>query len=103
MIWVVRDRWNRDIGLDESTWYDHIVSGHRVLRGHEAAVAQVVMHPSRVMYDAMYAERECFYRSRVLPRFPHQLLKVCVEFETKTFGMVITAFLTPSIRSDEVQ
>jgi hypothetical protein len=103
MIRIVRDRWHRDIGLDEETWYDHIVFGHRVLRGREAAVAQVVTHPHRVMYDAAYEDRECYYRSRMHPRYPDHFLKVCVEFESGDFGMVITAFLTPTIRSDEGQ
>lgn len=70
IIWIVRDRWHRDVGLDEGTWYDHVLYGHRVLQGLEAAVAEVVTHPHRVLYDAVYQDREYFYRLRMHPRYP---------------------------------
>jgi hypothetical protein len=102
-IWIVRDRWNRDIGLFQEAWYNHILAGHRVLREHEVAVARVLTNPYRVTHDAVYEDRECFYRQRTHPRFPDLFLKVCVEFESEEFGVVITAFLVSRISSDEVQ
>ena len=41
-LWVVRDRWDREIRLHEDTWYNHILPGHRALHQHEAAVAKVL-------------------------------------------------------------
>jgi hypothetical protein len=102
-LWIVRDRLGRDIVLSEDIWYNHIVLGHRILRGYDAAVAKVLTNPYRVMHDVLYGNRECFYRQRTHPDFPDLLLKVCVEFESADTGMVITAFLTPSIRAGEVQ
>jgi hypothetical protein len=102
-LWVVRDRWDREIRLDEDAWYNHIVSGHRALRDHEAAVARVLTNPYRVTHDALHEYRECFYRQRTRPRYPELFLKVCVEFELEHSGLVITAFLTPRIHADEVQ
>jgi hypothetical protein len=102
-LWVIRDRWNRDIRLHEDTWYNHILAGHRSLHGHEATVARVLANPYRVMHDSFHDNRECFYRQRTHPRFPELLLKVCVEFETEYDGLVITAYVTPTIDADEVQ
>ncbi|MGH7963131.1 MAG: hypothetical protein ACRERD_15085 [Candidatus Binatia bacterium] len=102
-LWVVRDRWDREIGLYEDAWYNHIVPGHRTLREHESAVAKVLTNPYRVMHDASHENRECFYRQRTHPSFPELFLKVCVEFESEYAGEVITAFLTPKIHADEVQ
>ncbi len=102
-LWVVRDRWDREIRLHEDTWYNHILPGHRALHQHEAAVAKVLANPYRVTHDALHENRECFYRQRTHPRFPELLLKVCVEFETEYDGLVITAFLTPKIDAGEVQ
>ena len=95
LVWLVQDRWGREIMLDEDTWYDHIVPGHRVLRGHEAAVAKALTNPYRVMHDQWYTNRENFYRPRTHPVSPDLYLKVCVE--------VVTAFLTPTIGSKERQ
>ncbi len=103
LIWRVRDRWGREIRLDEGTWYNHIVTSHGNLRGHEAAVAKVLTNPYRVMHDATHEHRECFYRPRTHPRFPELYLKVCVEFESAFSGLVITAFLVQNIRAIEVQ
>lgn len=102
-LWVVRDRWGREIRLHEVTWYNHIVPGHRALRDHEAAVAMVLTNSYRVTHDALHDKRECFYRQRTHPRFPELFLKVCVEFESEYAGEVITAFLTAKIHADEVQ
>ena len=102
-LWVVRDRWGRDIRLHEDVWYDHIVPGHRALGDHEAFVAKVLTNPYRVTHDALHDNRECFYRQRTHPSYPELFLKVCVEFESEHNGLVITAFLTPKIHADEVQ
>lgn len=74
-----------------------------MLRGLEAAVANVLANPYRVTRDALHENRECFYRPRTHPHFPERLLKVCVEFESEYAGLVITAFLTPRIHAAEVQ
>lgn len=103
IIWVVRDRWSRDIRLDEATWYNHIVAGHAELHGHESAVAKALTNPYRVMHDADHEDRECFYRPRTVSGFPGFYLKVCVEFESEYSGLVITVFLTQNIRAVEVQ
>jgi hypothetical protein len=55
------------------------------------------------MHDSFHDNRECFYRQRTHLRFPELLLKVCVEFETAYDGLVITAYVTPTIDADEVQ
>ncbi len=102
-LWVVRDRWDREIRLHEDIWYDHIVIGHRSLRDHEAAVARVLTNPYRVTHDALHDNRECYYRQRSHPRYPELFLMVCVEFESEYAGEVITAFLTPKVHSEEVQ
>jgi hypothetical protein len=106
LIWIVTDRWGREIHLDEDTWYHHIVPGHRTLRGHEAAVAKTLTNPYRVVHDAWHENRENFYRPRTHPLYPDLYVKVCVEFETDetgSLGTVITAYLTPNIGFDEVQ
>src|SRR5918998_2776585 len=106
LVWLVRDRWGREIVLDEDTWYHHILPGHRTLRGHDAAVAKVLTDPYRVMHDAWHENRENFQRPRTHPHHPDLFLKVCVEFgaeETGFSGTVVTAYLTPDIGSDEVQ
>jgi hypothetical protein len=102
-IWLVKDRWGRDFVLYDDTWYNHILPRHRLLLGHEAAVAKVLTNPFRVMHDATDSLRECFYRRRVHPDFPDLFLKVCVELTSNRGGLVVTAFLAPTIRSDEVQ
>lgn len=101
-LWLVKDRWQRDIVLYEDTWFGHIVPGHEDLRHHEAAVAKVIEKPYRVMYDALKESRECFY-AQIRPDFPNVFIKVCVEFILEREGLVVSAFLTPSLRSDEVQ
>lgn len=103
LIWLVRDRWGREIGLDERRWYNHIVPSHRELHRHEAAVAKVLTNPYRVTHDAWHEDRECFYRQRTHPLYPGLLLKVCVEFDTEDSGFVVTAYLTPNLRANEVQ
>jgi hypothetical protein len=103
VIWLVKDRWGRDFVLYADTWYNHILPRHRFLAGHEAAVAKVLTNPYRVMLDATEPMRECFYRMRVHPDFPDVFLKVCVELASNRGGLVVTAFLAPTIRSDEVQ
>jgi hypothetical protein len=101
-LWLVKDRWQRDIVLYEDTWFDHILSGHADLRNHEATVAKVLEKPYRVMYDAIQENRECFY-AQIRPDFPGVLVKVCVEFFSDREGLVVSAFLTSNIRADEVQ
>ena len=32
-IWLVKDRWQRDIVLYEDTWVDHILPGTRIFGG----------------------------------------------------------------------
>lgn len=103
VIWLVKDRWRRDFVLYEDTWYNHVLLRHRLLIGHEAAVAKVLTNPFRVMHDATNPLRECFYRMRGHPDFPDHFLKVCVELTSDRGGLVVTAFLAPTIRSDEVQ
>ena len=65
-------------------------------------MAKVLEKPYRVMHDAVIANRECFY-AQIRQIFPGLLIKVCVEFPSDVSGFVVTAFLTPSIRADEVQ
>ena len=101
-LWLVKDRWQRDIVLYEDTWFDHILPGHEDLRHHEAAVAKVLEKPYRVMYDAIQESRECFY-AQIRSDFPGVLVKVCVEFPLDREGLVVSAFLTSNIRADEVQ
>lgn len=101
-IWIVKDRWQRDIVLYEDTWVDHILSGHEDLRHHEAAVAKVLEKPYRVTQDAIEERRECFY-AQIRPDFPGVFVKVCVEFLSDQEGLVVSAFLTSSIRAGEVQ
>jgi len=106
LVWLVRDRWGRDIVLYEDTWHNHILLEHRNLRGHDAAVAKVLSDPYRVMHDAWHETRENYYRPRTHPRYPDLFLKVCVEFDpgdTGWAGVVVTAFLTPNIGAEEVQ
>jgi hypothetical protein len=103
VIWLVQDRWGRDFVLCEDTWYNHILPRHHVLRGYEAAVAEVLTGPSRVMLDAIHPMREGFYRPRTHPEYPELFLKVCVELSSAIDGFVVTAFLTPTIQVDEVQ
>ena len=101
-LWIVKDRWQRDIMLYEDTWFDHIAYGHPELRGYDAAVAKVLEKPYRVMHDAVIADRECYY-AQIRQVFPGFLIKVCVEFPADEPGFVVTAFLIPGIRADEVQ
>lgn len=101
-LWIVTDRWQRDIILYEDTWFDHIIFGHPELRHFESAVAKVLEKPYRVMHDAVIADRECYY-AQIRQVFPGVLIKVCVEFPPDDLGFVVTAFLTPSIRMDEAQ
>jgi hypothetical protein len=101
-LWVVKDRWQRDIILYEDTWFDHILTGHEELRHHEAAVAKVLEKPYRVMHDVSEPNRECFY-AQIRPSFPDVFVKVCVELDSEDAGVVVGAFLTPSIRRDEMQ
>lgn len=103
LVWLVRDRWGREIVLDEDTWYNHIVPGHGDLRGHDAAVAKVLTDPYRVTYDAWHENGECFYRPRTHPSRPDFFLKVCVAFAPDGSGEVVTAFLTQNINPEEVQ
>lgn len=106
LIWLVRDRWGREIVLDEDTWHHHIIPGHHNLRGYDDAVAKVLTNPYRVMHDAWHETRENFYRPRTHPLHPDLFLKVCVEFandEPDSAGTVITAYLTPDIAFNEVQ
>lgn len=103
LIWLVKDRWGRDFVLYQDTWYNHILGRHHGLRGHEAAVAEVLTRPSRVMYDAVHPLRECFYRPRTHPDCPELFLKVCVERTSAFGGFVVTAYLTPNIQVNEVQ
>lgn len=101
-LWLVKDRWQRDIVLYEDTWFDHILTGHVELHHHEAAVAKVLEKPYRVTYDVFEENRECFY-AQIRPVFPDVLVKVCVEFQSEREGIVVSAFLTASIRADEMQ
>jgi hypothetical protein len=101
-LWLVKDRWQRDIVLYEDTWFDHILPNHEELRHHEAAVAKVLERPYRVMDDVTDERRECFY-AQIRPDFPHVFVKVCVEFFSDREGLVVSAFLTSSIRTDEGQ
>lgn len=103
LLWLVRDRWGRDITLDDDTWYNHIVLRHSILSGHDATVAKALINPHRVMHDAWHANGECFYRARTHPRHPDLFVKVCVAFDSAGFGTVVTAFLTPNIGQREVQ
>jgi hypothetical protein len=102
IVWVVKDRWGRDITLYQDTWSDHIVKRHADLRHREAAVARTLERPFRVMHDAFEESRECFY-AQILPTFPGNLVKVCVEFRTEREGIVVSAFLTSGIPPREVQ
>lgn len=101
-LWLVKDRWQRDIVLYEDTWFDHILPGHEDLRHQEAAVAKVLEKPYRVMHDVSEESRERFY-AQIRPTFPGAFIKVCVEFLSDREGLVVSAFLTSSIRIDEVQ
>jgi hypothetical protein len=65
-------------------------------------VAKVLEKPYRVMHDAVLEDRECFY-AQIRQVSPNFLIKVCVEFPADESGFVVTAFLTPGIRTDEVQ
>jgi len=101
-LWLVKDRWQRDIVLYEDSWFDHIVPGHEDLRHHEAAVAKAVEKPYRVMHDALEERRECFY-AQILPTFPGVFVKVCVEFVSEREGVVVSAFLSSNFRANEAQ
>lgn len=101
-LWVVRDRWSRDVVLFEDTWHGHIVPGHAALRGNEAAVARAIEKPHCVMHDAIDERRECFY-ARTLPGFKGFYIKVVVEFQPNQEGVVVTAYTTTGFRDDEVK
>jgi hypothetical protein len=101
-LWLVKDRWHRDIVLYEDTWFGHIVAGHEEFHHREAVVAKVLTKPYRVTYDVMYESRECFY-AQIIPPFPGTFVKICVQFVSDHEGLVVSTFLTPGIRIDEVQ
>jgi hypothetical protein len=101
-IWLVRDRWGRDIILYEDIWFGHILVGHPDLWGLESAVARVLEYPHRVMFDMIDDDRECYYQTGVYPQFPDAFVKVCVEFGGDKDGFVVTAFIAFGVRSGEV-
>ena len=101
-IWLVKDRWQRDIVMYEDMWFDHILPGHKDLRGHVAVVAKVLEKPYRVTRGATEEDRECFC-AQILPVFPGVFVKVCVAFVSDREGVVVSAFLAGNIRSGEEQ
>ncbi len=104
-LWRRRDQWGRDVVLTSERWNGHIVAEHPILRGQEAAVAEAVASPDRVMYDAEVIDGECFYQAGVLPRARRaRYLKVAVHFRRDPstgamVGTVSTAFPTDRIKS----
>lgn len=82
----------------------HVLAQHPELAAHLAAVAETLTDPERVMRDARFANRECFYRPIPLPAPLDRLYrKVVVEFPQVSVGEVVTAFLLPKIKRSEVQ
>ncbi len=100
------DVFGRRVRLADSTWFDHIQSGHPETRGNERALEITLVSPEQVNFDARFSNREVFYRRGALPPPDKEdVLKVVVQyFETddgEMIGDVRTAYAVTDIPSEE--
>ncbi|MDQ3692522.1 MAG: hypothetical protein M3464_02690 [Chloroflexota bacterium] len=94
--------------LTKDCWQTHILPYHPILDDEEQSVELALIDPHRLMRDAEYTNRECFYRHRALSNFPHLYLKVVVHYRRvgtsgRLMGSVVTAFPTTRFKAGEQQ
>lgn len=103
------DPFDREVVCYQSTWDDHIVSGHPDMSGHEDEVDRTVRAPDQIRQSAANPRRRVFYRKGILPRpYETHYLRVIVEYPSFPLGglrkaKIITAFPSTGVREDEAQ
>lgn len=107
VLFVCADRLGREIVLYEDTWYDHILVDHPRMANRVDALEQTITRPDRITRDRFIPERECYYRTGILPPPDKRYyLKVVIEFvgvgpDGIERGIVVTAYPSPHIAPDE--
>ncbi len=89
---AVDDPWGRRIVMSRATWETHVISQRPWMAAYLPSIERAIRSPPWINQDGDYQERECFYAERVLPHFPHLLLKLVIELVDESHGVVITAY-----------
>lgn len=86
------DPLGRRIVMPSAIWETHVISQRPWMAAHLSSIEQAIRSPTWINHDVDYEERECFCVERVLPHFPHLLLKIVIHFVDEAHGVVITAY-----------
>ena len=102
-----RDIFGRSVVLTEHRWVTHILVDHSEMRNNLAMVEEALTDPHVVNYDSDFEHRESYYLLAVAGSSGTRHVKVCVEYreseeEAGYIGHVITAYVTRSLKSNEV-
>jgi hypothetical protein len=95
-IWQTADRDGRTVTLTKAGWA-HILGKRQDMAGREADVRAAVEAPDVMNRDADHADRETHYRLGSDGLY----VKVCVAYDGRGAGIVITAYPTHRIKRRE--
>jgi len=68
---------------------------------YEDFLVSALTSPDRIMADADFDSRECFYKRCSVPEDPDGILKIVVAYDDDSRGTVITAFVVDRPKSGE--
>ena len=93
VIWTVTDPQGRPVTLLDSTWRDHIATGHPEIRDHES-LSRAVTDPDAIREEVLDTTVSRKYvRKATVPEFSSTHLVVAATFERVGPGSVATAYL----------
>ena len=100
---VARDaRAGRQVVLLRSTWEKHVLPNHPELSGLLEAMAACIETPGMILASDKHPNRELYYRRQTLRSGRYAWVKVVVVFRANGAGVVVTAFLTDTVRGGDI-
>ena len=85
------------VSCTQSQWDNHILAGHKNMKGQEIVVANTITDPSWVLQSNEFPSRDVYFANSGHTNEKLQFMKVIVETNTGDKANVVSAWMQPNI------
>jgi len=96
-VFTTSDVFGYSVTLSQSTWNNHIISGHPEMIGNETATQRTIENPQYVYQSIRNADSKVFFAKTAESSYPQIYTSVVVDYDGNTNGEVKTAYVTRKI------
>lgn len=101
-LFSVKDCLGRKVTCTHSTWYGHILKGHKMMKGNLAIVKEVIITPDYIMPSSSINNVQVYFKLTPTATYgnnPKQrITKVAVAFDNNDNGELRSAYPAPDFK-----